>query len=85
MKRQFKVMKISKSPGEESTIMLGGKELAQVRQFTYLGSIITQEGDCGRDIRTRIARAKDTLSARKELLTKFFSLKLRKRLVKSLI
>ena len=78
-------MKISKSPARKFTIMLGGKELAQVKQFTYLGSIITQEGDCGRDIRTRIASAKDTFSARKELLTKTCSLTLRKCLVKSLV
>ena len=78
-------MKISKSPGKKFTIMLGGKELAQVKQFTYLGSIITQESDCGRDIRTRIASAKDAFSAKKELLTKSCSLTLRKCLVKSLV
>ena len=53
--KRTQVMKTSKSPWKEFTIMLGGKELAQVKQFTYLGSIVTQEGDCGRDIRTRIA------------------------------
>ena len=79
-------MKISKSPGKKFTIMLGGKELAQVKQFTYLGSIITQEGDCGRDIRTRIESAKDAFSAWKELLTKSCSLTMRKCLiVKSLV
>ena len=81
---QVTCMKISKSPRKEFTIMLGGRELAQVKQFTYLGSIITNEGDCGRDIRTRIAHAKEACSSRKELLTKSFSLTLRKRLVKSL-
>ena len=78
-------MKISKSPGKEFTIMLGGKELAQVKQFTYLGSIITQEGDRGRDICKRIAHVKDAFSSRKELLARSFSLTLRKRLVKSLV
>ena len=58
--------------------MLGGKELTEVEQFTYLGSIITQEGDYGRDIRTRIASAKDAFSARKDVLTKSFSLTLRR-------
>ena len=59
--------------------MLGRKELAQVKQFTYLGSIITQDGDCGRDIRMRIAHTKkDAFSSRKELLAKSFSLTLRK-------
>ena len=78
-------MKISKSPGKKFTIMLGGKEMAQVKQFTYLGSIITQEGDCGRDIHTRIASVKDAFSSRKKLLTKSCSLTLRNCLVKSLV
>ena len=33
---QVTCIKISKSPRKEFTIMLGGKELAQVKQFTYL-------------------------------------------------
>ena len=45
---------------------LGGKKLTQVKQFTYLGSIITQAGDCRRDLRTIIARAKDALSDEKD-------------------
>ena len=81
--KRTQAMEISKSPREEFTIILGGKELARVKQFTYLGSIITQASDCGRGIRTRIASGKDAFSARKELLTKSFSLTLRKCLVKS--
>ena len=38
--KRTQVMGISKSPGEEFTIMLGGKELAEVKQFTYRGSIL---------------------------------------------
>ena len=44
--------------------MMGGKELTQVKKFTFLEGIITQEGDCGRDIRTKIACAKDAFFAR---------------------
>ena len=80
--KKTKVKKISKSLGEEFMTMIGGRELTQVKQFTFLGGIITQEGDCGRDIRTRIACAKD---ARKELLMKSFSLTLRKHPAISLV
>ena len=66
-------------------IMLGGKELTQVKQFTNLGSIIFQEGDRGRDVCTGIAHVKDAFSARKELLMKSFSLTLRRCLVNSLV
>ena len=76
--KRTQLMKISKSLEKEFTIMLGVNELAQVKQFTHLGSIITQEGDCGRDIRTRIAHAKDAFSSRKELLIKSFSLTLKR-------
>ncbi|XP_015763039.1 PREDICTED: uncharacterized protein LOC107342095 [Acropora digitifera] len=83
--KKTKVMKISKSVGEEFMTMMGGKELTQVKQFTFLGGIITQEGDCGRDIRTRIACAKDAFFARKELRMKSFSLTLRKHPAISLV
>lgn len=54
-------MKISKSLGEEFMTMMGGKELTQVKKFTFLEGIITQEGDCGRDIRTRNCMCKGCL------------------------
>ncbi|KAG7494822.1 hypothetical protein JOB18_038345 [Solea senegalensis] len=55
------------------------------RQFSYLGSILTQDGYCDVEIKSRIARAKDTFSKRKELLTKSFSLPLKKRIIKTVI
>ena len=48
--------------------------------FNFLGSLSTQNWSCGKEIRSRIARAKNAFTKRKELLTKAFSLYLKKRI-----
>ncbi|KAG1653773.1 Pyruvate dehydrogenase phosphatase regulatory subunit, mitochondrial [Nymphon striatum] len=62
-----------------------GRKLEQVRQYKYLGSILDDEGKCTKDVKARIAMAKQAFMKRKELLIKNISLYLKKRLVKSLI
>ena len=83
--KKTKVMKISKQPGEQLAVHLDGKPLSQVKRFCYLGSTLTQEGYCDVEIKTRIARAKDAFSKRKELMTKSFSLILKKRIIKAVV
>ena len=78
-------MKISKRPGEEFLVWLDGEQLSQVTHFNHLGSLMTQDRHCMEDIRSRIARARNAFSNRKELLTKSFSLDLKKRIVKTAI
>ena len=43
-------MEISKRPGEEFKMFLGGKQLSQEMYFNYLGSIITQDGSCEKEM-----------------------------------
>ena len=43
-------MKISKRPGEEFKIVLDGKQLSQEMYFNYLGSLITQDGSCEKEM-----------------------------------
>ena len=83
--KKTKVMKTRKIPGEEFTIFLEGKQLSQESHFNYLGSLITQDGSCDKEIRWRMARAKNAFSKRKELLTEAFSLCLKKRIIKTVI
>ena len=83
--KKTKVMKTSKRPGQEFAVFLEGQQLSQVTHFSYLGSLITQDRHCKKDIRWRIARAKNAFSNRKELLTKSFTLDLKKRIVKTVI
>ena len=60
--KKIKVMKIIKSSTEEFTIFLEGKQLSQESYFNYLGSHITQDGSCEKEISSRIARAKNVVS-----------------------
>ena len=78
-------MKISKKPGEKFAIFLDNIQLSQVTHFSYLGSVVTEDGYCANEIKCRIARAKEAFSLRKELLTKAFNLTLKKRIIKTVI
>ncbi|KAG1662043.1 Protein pellino [Nymphon striatum] len=83
--KKTKVMKITRYQYEVINITLKGCKLEQVRQYKYLGSILDDEGKCTKDVKARIAMAKQAFMKRKELLIKNISLHLKKRLVKSLI
>ena len=46
-------MKISKREGSRSTVKIhiGGEKIEQVKEFCYLGSMITTDAKCHRDIK----------------------------------
>ena len=50
-----KVMRIARRQGPPINIVIGNKPVGEVSQFKYLGSIITQEGNCSMEIKSRIA------------------------------
>ena len=79
------VMVISKSETQETAnITIEGKRLEQVSRFSYLGSIITQNGRCDEDIKTRIIIAKEAFNKVKNLVTNTsISVRLRQRFVKA--
>jgi hypothetical protein len=60
-------MIISKQPSPV-TIMIGQKQMENVECFKYLGSILTNDGRCTREIKSRIAMAKATFNKKKSLL-----------------
>ena len=64
---------------------MDGQKLDQVDKFKYLGSWITDDGRCEVEIKSRIAMAKQAFNNRRELLTRTLKLKLKKKLVKTLI
>jgi len=43
---------------EQIAIIRQGKELEQVETFKYLGAIITEYGDCSKEIQTRLGAAR---------------------------
>jgi len=50
--QKAKIMLIGKKH-EYINILLGNNTLEQVEDFVYLGSLITEDGKCGKDIRRR--------------------------------
>ena len=60
----------------------GTNQLQNVESFKYLGSILTNDGRCTREIKCRIAMAKAAFNKKKALFTSTLDLELRKKLVK---
>jgi len=57
MWKKTKVMRISRQPSTV-TIMIDQKQLKNVECFKYLGSMLTNDGSCTCEIKSRIAMAK---------------------------
>jgi hypothetical protein len=65
--------------------MIDEKQLANVEYFNYLGSMITNDARCTREIKSRIAMAKAAFNKKRNLFTSKLDLNLRKKLVKCYI
>ena len=75
-----KVMRISRQP-YPITITIDQKQLKNVKCFKYLGSMLTEDGRCTCEIKSRITMAKSAFNKKKNLFTSKLDLNLRKRLV----
>ena len=73
-------MRISRQPFPVK-IMIDQKQLQNVECFKYLGSILTSDGRCTCEIKSRIAMAKAAFNKR-ALFTSTLDLKLKKKLIK---
>ena len=58
------------------------KQLENVKCFKYLGSMLTEDGRCTCEIKSRIAVTKAAFNKKKNLLTSKLDLNWRKKLVK---
>ena len=64
--KKTKVMRISQVEGRPIRIKLNGQNLEKVKQFCYLGSLVTENGrSC--EVRRRIALGKDAFAKPKEI------------------
>ena len=64
-------MKVSrKGENNEINIKIDLERLEQVNRFRYLGALITSDGRCEPELKTRIGMAKNDVNLRKELLSK---------------
>ena len=79
-----KLMRISRQPSPV-TIMIDQKQLENVECFKYFGSILTNDGRCTRETKSRIAMVKAAFNRKKSLFTSKSDLNLRKKLVKCYI
>ena len=77
-------MRISRQPSPV-TIIIDQKQLENVECFKYLGSLLTNDGRCTREIKSRITMAKAAFSKKKTLFTSKLDLNLRKKLIKCYI
>jgi len=84
-KTKTKVMKIGKGEYEQLLINIDGQVLEQVQQFKYLGSLLTEDGRSEKEVRVRIAMAKDAFNKHQKLFTGKTNRNLKKRLIKTLV
>ena len=66
----MQVMKISRKGGGKIVIYVNGERIEQVTKFKYLGALVTEDGKCDVEIRSRLAMATDAFNKRKELLSR---------------
>ena len=68
---------------QSCNITVNGEKINQVEQFSYLGSLITHDGRCDKEIRRRIGIAKSVIrSMEKVLTTRSISMSTKLRLLK---
>jgi len=79
-----KMMRISRTEERLLTVTINGNKLEQVKQFCYLGSMITEDCRCHMEIK-RIAIGKEAFNKRGELLRGKLQIELKKRMIKVLI
>jgi len=63
--QKTKTMVVSRNEGRTVKIKIDDQEIEQVSNFKYLGSLISEDGRCLIDVKTRIALAKDAFNKRK--------------------
>jgi len=83
--KKTKVMCISRQGGRKVRILIDGQKVEQVNHFKYLGSVISEDGYCEKDVRCRITMAKNAFMEKKKLLTSKLNMDLKKRIIKSTI
>ena len=78
------VMRISRS-NESLQIKVNNRELKEFYHFKYLGSVLTRDGYCTREIKMRIAIAKEAFNRKMSLLTSKLNNELKKKLVRGYV
>ena len=67
--KKTKIIVMEKQPGTEIAIRSNGIALEEVKQYKYLGTLITEDTKCLQEIKKRIGIAKKSFWELKELMT----------------
>ena len=71
-------MVTEKKPGTNIKIIVNGKQLEQVKDYKYLGTNISDDGKCIKEVKIRVALAKTAFWRHKELLKSNVSMSVKK-------
>ena len=86
--KKTKIMVVSKKENNNvcTNVKLGNKRIKQVKQFCYLGSLITENNRSTNEIKRRIAPAKQAFNSKRGLLTnKHINVDIRKKFVETYV
>ena len=79
-------MRISRRDGSVVNIVIEGNNVEQVKKIQiFIGAMITEDGRCDVEIKTRIGVAKDAFNKRRELLTQRMDRNLKKKIIKAVV
>ena len=82
--KKSKIMRMSTVEGRTMKITVNGQNLEGVKQFCYLGSLVTEDCRSCHDVR-RIALGKEAFNKKSDLMRGSLSLHLKKRMVKAFV
>ena len=75
------VMRVSRS-NESLQVKVNNRELKEVDHFKFIGSVLTRDGYCTREIKMRISIAREAFNRKMSLLTSKLNIELKKKLVR---
>jgi len=78
----MKVICISRKGNNKLKNYIDGQKVEQVSQFRYLGSLISEDGHCTNEIKSRTEMAKTVFMEKKKLFTEKMNPELKKRIMK---
>lgn len=85
-KANTKILVCSRNEAAKPDIKLDGETLEVVDEYKYLGSTITNDGGCAKEIKCRLQQARCSFQKKKSLLTsRNIYLKIRKNFLKTYV
>ena len=83
--KKTKIMRMSTVEGSTMKITVNGQNLERVKQFCFLGRLVTENCRSCHDVRRRIALGKEAFNKKSDIMRGSLSLHLKKRMVKAFV